>query len=480
MEQEAYRHVPYDIEVEQALLGAFLVDNQAIERVSAILKGEDFYDPLHQRLYEAMMSSSERGGMVLTPLTLHALMKSDPGLMEVGGHAYLAGLVQAAPAIPNVRDLARILHDLAVRRTLIGIGEDIVNTAYEAPHDKPPKAQIEEAEKALYRVSETSKYGNGPIDFAESLRRTVELAEKAQARGGRISGLVTGFADIDSLLGGLQPSDLIILAGRPGMGKSSLATNMAFHTARAYVQDMESGAEVPRGAPVLLFSLEMAAQQLSARILSEQTEIEMWKIRNGRFSESEWEKFIFAMQDLSTLPLYIDDTGGISIAQIAARARRLKREKNIGCVMIDHIQLVEGSGRAENRVQEITEISKSLKVLAKELDVPVVALSQLSRSVDSRDDKRPVLSDLRESGSIEQDADVVMFIYREEYYLKSREPDPSSPDHAKWLEKCERAHRRAELLVEKHRHGATNKIDLHFDDRFTRFSNLAVEDSSRA
>ena len=305
------------------------------------------------------------------------------------------------------------------------------------------------------------------------------LAEKAQARGGRISGLITGFTDIDSLLGGLQPSDLIILAGRPGMGKSSLATNMAFHTARAYVQDMEAGAEVPRGAPVLFFSLEMAAQQLSARILSEQTEIDMWKIRNGRFSESEWEKFVLSMQDLSTLPLYIDDTGGISIAQIAARSRRMKREKNIGCIMIDHLQLVAGSGRPENRVQEITEISKASKVLAKDLDVPVVALSQLSRGVDSRDDKRPVLSDLRESGSIEQDADVVMFIYREEYYLKSREPDPGSADHAKWLEKCDRAHRRAEVLVEKHRHGATNKIDLFFDDRFTRFSNLAGDETAR-
>jgi replicative DNA helicase len=307
----------------------------------------------------------------------------------------------------------------------------------------------------------------------------VALAEKAQARGGRISGLITGFTDIDSLLGGLQPSDLIILAGRPGMGKSSLATNMAFHTARAYVQDMEAGAEVPRGAPVLFFSLEMAAQQLSARILSEQTEIDMWKIRNGRFSESEWEKFVLSMQDLSTLPLYIDDTGGISIAQIAARSRRMKREKNIGCIMIDHLQLVAGSGRPENRVQEITEISKASKVLAKDLDVPVVALSQLSRGVDSRDDKRPVLSDLRESGSIEQDADVVMFIYREEYYLKSREPDPGSADHAKWLEKCDRAHRRAEVLVEKHRHGATNKIDLFFDDRFTRFSNLAGDETAR-
>src|SRR5215469_2212541 len=234
MEQEIYRHVPYDIEVEQALLGSILVDNRALEPVSTILRGDQLYDPLHQRLFEAMLQSHERGGMVLTPLTLHAAMKADPGLIEVGGHGYLVGLAQAAPALPNVRDYARILHDLAVRRSLIRIGEDIVNTAYEAPHEKPPKLQIEEAEKALYRVSETSKYGDGPLDFAESLRRTAELAEKAQARGGRISGLVTGFSDIDSLLGGLQPSDLLILAGRPGMGKTSLATNMAFHTARAY------------------------------------------------------------------------------------------------------------------------------------------------------------------------------------------------------------------------------------------------------
>ncbi|HEY4274544.1 MAG TPA: replicative DNA helicase [Rhizomicrobium sp.] len=476
MEQEAYRHVPYDVEVEQALLGAILVDNQVLERVSTLLKIEDFYDPLHARIFETMSLAVERGSFVLTPLTLHAAMKADPGLIEVGGTAYLAGLAQAAPALPNVRDLAKILHDLAVRRNLIRIGEGIVNSAYEAPTaDKGPQAQIEDAEKALYNISESAKYGQGPIDFSESLRRTVELAEKAQARGGRISGLVTGFTDIDSLLGGLQPSDLIILAGRPGMGKTSLATNMAFNIARAYSQDIEAGAEVPRGAPVLFFSLEMAAQQLSGRILSEQTEIEMWKIRNGRFAENEWEKFVLSMQDLSTLPLYIDDTGGISIAQISARARRMKREKNIGCVIIDHLQIVSSSGRPENRVQELTEISKSLKVLAKDLDLPVMALSQLSRSVDSRDDKRPVLSDLRESGSIEQDADVVMFVYREEYYLKSREPDPSSADHAKWLEKCERSHRRAEVLVEKHRHGATNKIDVYFDDRFTRFSNLVPE-----
>jgi replicative DNA helicase len=247
MEQEAYRHVPYDVDVEQALLGAILVDNQAIERVSPVIRAEHFYDPLHQRIFETMSTAFERGSYALTPLTLHAAMKADPGLMEVGGHAYLAGLAQATPAMPNVRDFARIIHDLAVRRALIHIGEDIVNQAYEAPHEKPPQTQIEDAEKALYRVSETSKYGDGPIDFAESLRRAVEIAERAQARGGRISGVATGFSDIDSLLGGLQPSDLLILAGRPGMGKTALSLNIAFNSARAYVQDTLAGEEVPRG-----------------------------------------------------------------------------------------------------------------------------------------------------------------------------------------------------------------------------------------
>jgi replicative DNA helicase len=475
MEQEAYRHVPYDIEVEQALLGAILVDNRALESVSALLRPEHFYDPLHQRLYEAMSGSLERGGMVLTPLTLHAALKSDPGLQEVGGHAYLAGLAQAAPALPNVRDLARILVDHGLRRALIRIGEDIVNTAYEAPADKPPHAQIEEAEKALYRVGETSRFGEGPIEFSEALRRAVEKAEKAQLRGSKISGVGTGFSDIDNLLGGLQQSDLLIIAGRPGMGKTALATNMAFNAAREHAMDVAAGEAEPRGAPILFFSLEMAAQQLSARILSERTEIEMGKIRSGRFSESEWEKFVLTMQELSSIPLYIDDTGGISIAQIAARSRRLKREKNIGVIFIDYLQLVEPSRRAENRVQEITEVTKGLKALAKELNIPIVALSQLSRGVDSRDDKRPVLSDLRESGSIEQDADVVMFVYREEYYLNNREPEPGTPEHAKWAEKLDRATNRAEVLVEKHRHGATNKIELCFEARFTRFSNLAAD-----
>jgi replicative DNA helicase len=475
MEQEAYRHVPYDIDIEQALLGAVLQDNRALERVSGNLRIEDFYDPLHGRIYDTLIGMVERGGAVATPLTLHAAMKADPGVIEVGGQAYFDALKTASPAIPNVRDYANILRDLAVRRSLIRIGEDIVNAAYEAPVERGAREQIEEAEKALYAVSESGKYGEGALDFHQAMQRTVELATKAQARGGQISGVTSGFTEIDRLLGGLQPSDLLILAGRPGMGKTALGTNMAFHAARAWVEDMASGAEFPRGAPVLFFSLEMAAQQLSARILSEQTGIEMWKIRNGRLSDGEWEKFVLTMQELASLPLYIDDTGGISIAQIAARARRLKREKNIGLIIIDYLQLVAGSRVHENRVQEITEVTKGLKALAKELDLPILALSQLSRGVDARDDKRPVLSDLRESGSIEQDADVVMFVYREEYYLATREPEAGTPDHAKWAEKLERATNRAEVLVEKHRHGATRSIDLVFEGQFTRFSNLAED-----
>jgi len=476
MEKEVYRHVPYDIEVEQALLGAILVDNRVMETVSALLRPDHFYDPLHQRLFEAMSTAFERGGMVVTPLTLHAALKSDPGLQEVGGHAYLAGLAQAAPALPNARDLARILAEHAVRRSLIHIGEDIVNNAYEAPAEKPPKTQIEEAEKALYRISENSRYGEGPLDFSESLQRAVDLAEKAQLRGGKISGVPTGFTKIDSLLGGLQPSDLIILAGRPGMGKTALATNIAFYAARMFAMDTEVGEALPRGAPVLFFSLEMAAQQLAARLLSQQTTIEMWKIRNGKFDNEEWSNFVLTMQGLAVTPLFIDDTGGISIAQIAARARRMKREKNIGLVVIDYLQLIEPSRRSDNRVHEITEITKGLKNLAKELNVPVLALSQLSRGVESRDDKRPMLSDLRESGSIEQDADVVMFVYREEYYLKTREPpDPGSSEHTKWVEKFDKAKGVADVLVEKHRHGPTGKIPLQFEERFTQFSNLADE-----
>ena len=325
-----------------------------------------------------------------------------------------------------------------MRRSLIRIGEDMANDALAPKRNGRPSAGGGR-KGALCRGGE-QQYGEGALDFHEALRRAVERRKRPMPAAGAFPASPAASPISTTCWAGLQPSDLLILAGRPGMGKTALGTNMAFHAAKQYIDDLEANAEYPSGAPVLFFSLEMAAQQLSARILSEQAELEMWKIRNGKFTESEWEKFVLTMQELSTLPLYIDDSGGISIAQIAARARRMKREKNIGLIIIDYLQLVEPSRRHENRVQEITEVTKGLKTLAKELNVPVLALSQLSRGVDARDDKRPVLSDLRESGSIEQDADVVMFVYREEYYLKSREPEPGSAEHAKWMEKLERAH----------------------------------------
>jgi len=472
MEQEVFRQLPYDVEVEQALLGTLLIDNYALERISNTLKPEHFYDPLHVRLYEAIEHMWAKGHAV-TPLTLRSAMDNDEGLVEVGGQDYLVSLARAAPALPNAKDYARILAELAMRRELIRVGEDIVNTAFEAGADMAPSDQIDEAEKALYRVAERGRYGEGPMGFEAAIAEAVKEAESALSRGGHISGVPSGFTDLDSLLGGLHSSDLLIVAGRPGMGKTALATNMAFYASRLWAKDKAEKVDAPRGAPVLLFSLEMAASQLSARILSEQTEIEMRKIRTGRFTDDEWDRFVQTSQRLSDLPLYIDDTGGISIAQIAARSRRMKREKGIGLIVVDYLQLIESSRWSENRVQEITEVTKGLKALAKELSIPVMALSQLSRGVDSRDDKRPVLSDLRESGSIEQDADVVMFVYREEYYLKSREPDTGTSEHSAWMEKMERAHNRAEIMVEKHRHGPTNKIELFFDERFTRFSNLA-------
>ncbi len=479
MELEVQRQLPYDVDIEQALLGVILVDNHALDSASRVLHPEHFYDPLHQRLFAAM-ERMWASGHIVTPLTLKAAMEQDAGLAEVGGQGYLVNLARAAPMIANVKAYTRILVDLAMRRALIGVGEAIVNTAYEAPLERAPAAQIEEAEKSLYQIAERSRFGEGMLSFGEALTKAVQNTEKA-ARGGS-SGVSTGFIKLDSLLGGLHPSDLIVVAGRPGMGKSSLATNMAFHAARLWLKDKTDGAEPARGAPALLFSLEMSADQLAARILSEQTEIDMRKIRSGhRISDGEFARLVQTAQVLRDLPLHIDDTGGISIAQIAARARRMKREKNIGMVLVDYLQLVEpATRRMENRVQEISEVTKGLKSLAKELEIPIVALSQLSRSVDSRDDKRPVLSDLRESGSIEQDADVVMFIYREEYYLSTHEPDAGTPEHVKWMEKMERAHGKAAIIVEKHRHGATDSVVLNFDARFTQFSSPADEHTELA
>ncbi len=471
-ETALYRQPPHNIELEQALIGCMLLNNESIGRLPDALKAEHFYAPLHRRLVEAIMLARSRDQLA-TPLTLKTQFESDPDFREVGGFQYLVRLVEDVPNARNLEQFGKAIYDLAVRRELINVGEAVVNDAYDAPIDYTPSDQIEAAERALYALADPSKRGGGFKSFHEAAAIALEQAEFARKNRGGIPGVTTGLVKLDEKLGGFQKSDLLILAGRPGMGKTALATNIAVNAARARMNHPEEGASVA------FFSLEMSAEQLATRIISEVSRIPLWEIRKGKVDARDFGNLIEAVTLLEALPLYIDDSPGLSIAQVVARCRRMARSKTgLGLVVIDYLQLLEGSGarRHENRVQEVTEITKGLKNLAKELNIPVLALAQLSRSVDSRDDKRPVLSDLRESGSIEQDADAVMFVFREEYYHKSREPDHDDPEYGKWLEKMQRVHGKAEVLLEKHRHGPTGSIRVAFDGDFTRFDNL-VEDN---
>jgi replicative DNA helicase len=380
----------------------------------------------------------------------------------------------------NAADYGRTVYDMALRRALIGIGEAMVNVAYDAPVELGPQNQIEDAERRLYELAETGRYDGGFQRFAQALTTAVEMAAHAYQRDGKLSGLATGLRDLDRMMGGLQHSDLVILAGRPGMGKTALATNLAYNVAKAWRGEVKADGRVESvdGGIVGFFSLEMSAEQLATRIISEQTEIPSNRIRRGEIETGDFDRIAEAAREMETIPLYIDETGGLSIAQLAARARRLKRQKGLDLLVIDYIQLLSGSGKraAEGRVQEVTEITTSLKALAKELNVPILALSQLSRQVENRDDKRPQLSDLRESGSIEQDADVVMFVFREEYYLRNREPRAGTEEHFKWQAEMEAVHGKAEVIIGKQRHGPTGTVPLHFKADVTRFADLANED----
>jgi len=474
----AARTAPHNMEAEQALLGALLVNNMVYEKIGEILRPESFYDPVHGRIYGAIATLINRG-QIADPKTLRGLFDNDPALAALGGAAYLVDLAANIVTIFNVEDYARLIQDLCLRRQLIGLGTDVVNDAFQHDLDVPASAQISRAEGRLFELARTGETDRGFVKLEKALAISIKMAEEAHRRDSHITGVTTGLRDIDRKMGGLQRSDLLILAGRPSMGKTALATNIAFNAAHAYYKS--DGRE---GSGVAFFSLEMSAEQLATRLLGDFSSVPSDKIRRGEIKTEDFTKFIEASQTLSRVPLYIDDTPALTISAVRTRARRLKRMiPHLGVIVIDYLQLLQGSGGgkgAENRVQEVSEITRGLKALAKELDIPVLALSQLSRAVEMREDKTPQLSDLRESGSIEQDADVVMFVYREEYYHARAEPQRRDNEDeskfndrcARWMQRGEEIRNIAQVVVAKQRHGPIGNVELHFDGQFTRFSDL--------
>ena len=475
MDSSSIPSLPHNLEAEQALLGSLMFDNAVFERLSDRLRGSHFYEPFHQRLYDAI-EDHVRQGLLAEPTILMERFKQDPAFQEFGGLRYLADLVDRAPPGANAPDYARVVYDLALRRDLIRIGGDIIK---EAPQPETAAIdQIESAEQQLYTLAETGKPSSGFVSFSTALSGAVQMAAEAYQRDGKLAGLATQLDDLDQKLGGLHPSDLLILAGRPSMGKTALATNIAFHVARNYRWEPtpDGGRKTVSGGVVAFYSLEMSAEQLAMRILADASGVSSDKLRKGEIDAADFGKIRDAAVEIGESPLYIDATGGLSMSKLAARARRLKRmEHGLDLIVVDYLQLITTgeSNSQKNRVQEVSEITGALKALAKELSVPILALSQLSRQVEQREDKRPQLSDLRESGSIEQDADCVMFVYRESYYLGRAEPREGSEEHLKWQEDMDRLKHQAEVVIGKQRHGPIGIVKLSFDADTTRFGNLA-------
>jgi len=448
--------LPHNIEAEQQLLGAILINNQALDRVSAFLGAGHFYDPLHARIFD-VASQMIAAGRLANPVTLkHAFGNAEPISDGMTVPQYLGRLAASATTIINAADYGRTVRDLATRRALVSIGEEMVSAALDTNADVPVERQLEEAEAQLHDIAEKGVGERVESNLMEAMHKAIRATNAAYMRGTGLVGLSTGIPSLDAKLGGLAASDLAVLAGRPAMGKSALGANIALNVAKA-------------GIPTAFYSLEMSDEQIAARLLSSETGISAWGMRTGRLHSSDIERMVGVAQKMTSTPLYFDQSAGLSIAQLAARARRLKRKKKIGLIVVDYLQLMRASGRHNNRVGEITEITTGLKALAKELEVPIIALSQLSRQVEARADKRPVLSDLRESGSIEQDADIVMFCYRDAYYVEAEKPDAhDAASYQAWLDRMSRAHGKAEVIVAKHRHGPTGTVHLSFDkDRAT-------------
>ena len=467
--------VPHNLQAEMAVLGAILFDNNAHQRVSDILKPRDFYAPANSTIFE-VLDRMISNGRVADGVTLKEHFERDGKLVEIGGARYLADLLDSAAFGPEITDYARLVHDLSLRRELIGIGAEMVTKAARGELEEPGEIQIQDAERKLFSLAERGAGAQGFKSFNSALTVSIESATAAFKRDGKIAGVPSGLTEFDRKLGGLHKSDLVILAARPSMGKTALATNIAYYAAKNCKRSPGPNGQMrtDEGAVVGFFSLEMSSDQLAARILADVSGVPSDKMRRGELSPRDYEDIRNAAEEMEGIPLYIDDTGGISISQLAARARRLQRTSGLDLLIIDYLQLVmpSGSRKSDGRVQEVTEITKALKALAKELAIPIIALSQLSRAVEQREDKRPQLSDLRESGSIEQDADVVIFIYREAYYLERLEPDIADPRHAEWKDAMAAKFNVAEIIISKQRHGPIGKVEVGFNPARVKFSNL--------
>lgn len=457
------KSIPLSIEAEQAVLGAILINNEAFYRIADWLDPEDFTEKVHGLIYE-VCGQLIRIDRAATPATVGQFLPENQRVGDMTLQQYLARLAAEAIGIAMAADYAQTIVDLAMRRRLMGVGEAMIDAARNAGPAETPESQIDIAERELGKLARRRRSQEGFQTFEETLAETIDTAAAAYKRDSHLMGLPTGLNDLDQLMGGLQATDLILLAGRPGMGKTALATNIAYATAR-------------RDETVAFFSLEMSAGQLTMRIIADRTGISSSNIRRGRITESEFSQIVDAAKEVQKIPLFIDQAGGIDIDQLTSRAKRLKRQRGLGLVVVDYIQLLHAGGRRpDSRAQEVNEITNGLKRLAKDLDVPVLALSQISRQVDSRENKRPQLADLRDSGSLEQDADVVLFVFREEYYLRNGEPPAGSTEHQKWQDALVRAHGIAEIIVGKQRHGPTGSIRAHFNDKLTRFADLAQRD----
>ena len=461
--KDQFKELPNNIEAEQAVIGSILVSNDIFDEISIIISSFNFYDPMHQKIYEAIENLIYKG-MLANPITLKNYFEDEKDDLNVP--EYLVKITKFSTSSRQATEYSKIIYDMFVRRELIKISEQTIDTAKLNDLNTSGQNIIENSERLLFDLAEKGSFNSSLIKFDEAMKQTIEMASAAYKNEEGIVGVPTGLKDLDDRLGGLHQSDLIIIAGRPSMGKTALATNIAFNAAQK-LQD--SG----KKSSIAFFSLEMSSEQLSTRILAEQSRIKSNDIRRGRISDEQFDKFIETSKNIAELPLYIDETPAISIAAMSNRSRRIKRLFGLDMIIVDYIQLMRGSyNNKDGRVQEISEITQGLKAIAKELSIPVVALSQLSRAVEQRDDKKPMLSDLRESGSIEQDADVVMFVYRESYYLKAKEPRPATVEHAEWQAKMNEVSHLAELIIGKQRHGPTGNISLEFEEMFTKFKDL--------